>query len=60
MLEFTFVAGWCFRYARSVEEAHLSQRRSPCKHNPELPFTTGPRHFSFTVAASSAPLSQQT
>lgn len=40
------------RALRSVEEAHLSHRRSPCKHNPELSFTTGPRHFSFIVAAS--------
>lgn len=33
------------RALRSVEEAHLSPRRSPCKHNPELSFATGPRHF---------------
>lgn len=35
----------CCHTLRSVEEAHLSHHRSPCKQNPELSFTTGPRLF---------------
>lgn len=45
MLEFTSVLQVCCHTLRSVEEAHLSRRRPPCKQNPELSFTTGPRHL---------------